>query len=544
MVQALYRKYRPVRFADLVGQNHIKITLQNELEQDRVAHAYLFSGPRGIGKTTTARLLAKAVNCQDKKGAEACEKCDFCQEISQGKSMDVIEIDAASHTGVDNVRENIIENSRFTPQRLKYKVFIIDEVHMLSLSAFNALLKTLEEPPEHVIFIMATTEIHRVPETIISRCQRFDFKRVSVEELVKRMSLIATEEGVQVEDALLENVAHRSEGSVRDAEVLLTQLISLGEKEITLEKAELIIPRSSINQIVELFEQLVSDKRGEAITLISKLIEDGVNIQDFTKDLIDFMRRILILKSSGSIKELEILSIDENKLKQIKKITEKLTLAKIIGMIDILIRRNNEIKYSNIIQLPLELAVLEIVDNDKIEINIDDDDNNTPVKPEKPEKVVQQKKIKKESTATQAETKIDKEVKGKSKMKESVPKSALFEKIKEFWPEIIKELKEHNHSISMTMKVGVPVSLDDNILTIGFRYKFHEERIEEVKIKTILENYFEGKYKKKIIIQTALLAEEKFNELSGFNEAVSQDDKVWDDAVQDLGGELVEEEID
>ena len=189
MAQALYRKYRPVRFSDLVGQNHIRITLQNELEQDRVAHAYLFSGPRGVGKTTTARLLAKAVNCKDRKDSEACEKCDFCKEISQGKSLDVIEIDAASHTGVDNVRENIIENSRFTPQRLKYKVFIIDEVHMLSLSAFNALLKTLEEPPEHVIFILATTEIHRVPETIISRCQRFDFKRVSVDDLVKRMSL-------------------------------------------------------------------------------------------------------------------------------------------------------------------------------------------------------------------------------------------------------------------------------------------------------------------------------------------------------------------
>ncbi len=194
MSQAIYIKYRPALFEDLVGQNHIKVTLQNEIENNRIAHAYLFSGPRGVGKTTTARLLAKAINCEDKKTTEACDKCSFCKEINAKRSMDVIEIDAASHTGVDNVRENIIENSRFTPQHLKYKVFIIDEVHMLSLSAFNALLKTLEEPPEHVIFILATTEIHRVPETIISRCQRFDFKRVNIDDLISRLKYIAGKE--------------------------------------------------------------------------------------------------------------------------------------------------------------------------------------------------------------------------------------------------------------------------------------------------------------------------------------------------------------
>lgn len=542
MSQALYRKYRPVRFSDLVGQNHIRVTLENELEQDRVAHAYLFSGPRGVGKTTTARLLAKAVNCQEKKGAEACEKCDICKEISQGKSMDVIEIDAASHTGVDNVRENIIENSRFTPQRNKYKVFIIDEVHMLSLSAFNALLKTLEEPPEHVIFILATTEIHRVPETIISRCQRFDFKRVSVEELVKRMSIIAKEEGVTVEDSLLKNVAQRAEGSVRDAEVLLTQLISLGEKEITAEKAELVIPRSNINQIIELFELLITNNGGESILLINKLIEDGVNIPDFTKDVIDFMRRLLILKSSGNIQELEILSIDENKIKDIKRLVDKISLVKIIEMIDIFIKRNNEIKFANIIQLPLELAVLEIVDEQEAIAKKNNKDDDEPDN---------QESIGKEASIINKKSKPKKPLKSVNKQDlteqpkedKTVPKSALFEKIKESWPEIIKELREHNHSISMTLKVGVPVSLEDNKLKIGFRYKFHEERIKDVKIKTILENYFEGKYKKKILIATELLDEEKFNNLIGTDAEINQTDKVWDDAISDLGGELVEEEI-
>jgi len=527
MSQALYRKYRPVRFSDLVGQNHVRVTLENELEKDKVAHAYLFSGPRGVGKTTTARLLAKAVNCQDRKENEACDKCDYCQEINQGKSMDVIEIDAASHTGVDNVRENIIENSRFTPQRLKYKVFIIDEVHMLSLSAFNALLKTLEEPPEHVIFILATTEIHRVPETIISRCQRFDFKRVSVEELVKRMSHIAKEEGVKVEDKLLENVAHRAEGSVRDAEVLLTQLISLGEKEITAEKAELVIPRSNTNELADLYEIIIHKKTNSGIALVASLIEDGVNIPDFVKDFIDFLRRIMVYKSSGATGELENISIDATKLNTIKKLTDKIGLPELLRIIDIMVKRQSQIKNANIIQLPLEMAILEIIGDFEEEVEDDQEDGQKPSSPPSPKKTkpkVQEKKTEKKEATT-------------------VPKSALFAKIEDDWLDIIKELREHNHSISMTLKVGVPVSFVDNVLTIGFRYKFHAERIKDNKISIIMENYFEGKYQQKIKIQTEVLNEERFNAISRADQSAVDKENVWDDAIQDLGGELVEEEV-
>ena len=536
MSQAIYRKYRPALFEDLVGQNHIKITLQNEIENDRIAHAYLFSGPRGVGKTTTARLLAKAINCEDKKTTEACGKCDSCKEINARRSMDVIEIDAASHTGVDNVRENIIENSRFTPQHLKYKVFIIDEVHMLSLSAFNALLKTLEEPPEHVIFILATTEIHRVPETIISRCQRFDFKRVSIEDLVGRLEFIAKEEKVKIEEALLQNIAQRAEGSVRDAEVLFSQVLALGDKEITVEKAALVIPRSNINLVVELFFNLLKNDGPASISLVNKLIDDGINIQDFSKDLIDFMRRALLFKVSDSSNELSGISLDDKIIKEIKIYLADVSVQRLVKMIEIVISKNNKFRYSNIIQLPLELAILEIVEPE------DQDDDQYHHSPPSSGQKNNRDTIKTTKQKIVPDKKVDKIEAIKDK-KTSVPHSALFEKIKDSWLEYIKGLREYNHSISMMLKVGVPVSFEDNTLTIGFRYKFHAEKIKEVAIKNVIEKYLEEKLSKKIVVTVVLLTEEEFNKYIDEPEIPSNSVNVINQAVEAFGGEVSEEEL-
>ena len=538
MSQAIYRKYRPVLFEDLVGQNHIRITLQNEIENKRIAHAYLFSGPRGVGKTTTARLLAKAVNCEDNKNAEACDKCSYCKEINAKQSMDVIEIDAASHTGVDNVRENIIENSRFTPQHLKYKVFIIDEVHMLSLSAFNALLKTLEEPPEHVIFILATTEIHRVPETIISRCQRFDFKRVNIDDLVARLQYIAKQEKVKIEEALLQNIAQRAEGSVRDAEVLLSQVLALGDKEITVEKAALVIPRSNINLVVELFFNLLKNDGPASISLVNKLIDDGVNIQDFSKDLIDFMRRALLFKVSNSSNELSGISLDEKVIKEIQTYLADVSVRRLVKMIEIVISKNNEFKYSNIIQLPLELAILEIVEQD------DDHDQDLPIPPSGGQSNQKDSKVNPMKPKVKAvPDKIINKRGIKNKKKTSVPISALFEKIKESWLEYVTELRKHNHSISMMLKVGIPVSYEKEVLTVGFRYKFHAEKIKEVSIKNVIEKYLEEKLGQKIAINVVLLSETEFNKYINYPEIPSNTASVLNQAVEEFGGEISEEEL-
>ena len=241
MAEALYRKYRPQIFEDVVGQEHIERTIKNAIEQDKVSHAYLFTGPRGTGKTTTARLLAKALLCECGPTPEPDGTCDDCVMIANGEHPDVYELDAASRTGVENVREEIIGRVQFAPTRGRYKIYIIDEVHMLSTAAFNALLKTLEEPPSHVVFILATTDPQKVPETIHSRCQRFDFRRISAESIVSRLGAICVSEDVEFEGEALDLIAHRAEGGMRNALTSLEQLIAFGEGKGTMEVAERLL---------------------------------------------------------------------------------------------------------------------------------------------------------------------------------------------------------------------------------------------------------------------------------------------------------------
>src|SRR3989338_3744490 len=244
MSLTIYRKYRPDSFADVVGQEHVKTTLMNQLTAGSVAHAYLFTGPRGIGKTTVARLLAKAVNCEDLKKGEPFHACPSCKEIAGGAAMYVVEIDAATHTKVEETRENIIAAVRFAPVRLKRKVYVIDEVHMFSSASFNALLKTLEEPPAHVIFILATTEIRKVPATIISRCQRFDFRKIPIQTIVDRLTELVRQEQIEIDQEILVAVARRSEGCMRDAESLLGQILGLAEdQKVSRETAALVLPQ-------------------------------------------------------------------------------------------------------------------------------------------------------------------------------------------------------------------------------------------------------------------------------------------------------------
>lgn len=294
---ALALKYRPTTFDDLVGQLHAAQSLKNAIEFDNLAHAYLFFGSRGVGKTSTARILAKCLNCiQNGASTKPCGKCDNCLEIALGNNIDVIEMDAASNRGIEHIR-NLRENARFAPMKSRYKIYIIDEVHMLTNEAFNALLKTLEEPPAHVVFILATTEKHKIPETILSRCQSFAFKKFSNEELLSRLKEILTNEGVNFDEEALLPIAAKAEGSMRDAVSLTDQVISFsGGKPITHELAANILGLAPVENYIEFLAAVRERSRGKVLSLLDNLYSEGVNLKQFLREFLDFIKNCLLIQ--------------------------------------------------------------------------------------------------------------------------------------------------------------------------------------------------------------------------------------------------------
>jgi DNA polymerase-3 subunit gamma/tau len=359
-MKAIYRTYRPATFEEVTGQEHVKTTIQNQLKNNDVSQAYLFTGPRGVGKTTLARLLAKAVNCTERDGSEPCNACDACESIADGSALDISEIDAASHTDVANVRENIIESVRFAPNSLDYKVYIIDEVHMLSTHAFNALLKTIEEPPEHAIFILATTEIHKVPQTIISRCQRFDFRRIPVKAIVSRLQMISKNEGVDIEESVLFEVARHAEGCPRDAESLLGQILALGKDEVDREAASLVLPATTTVLLVDFLEAVFKDDVKTSIELLNTYVEQGVDMAHFCEDTIEFLRGMLFeaLGKRGAFFE----AYDEGVKERVTPMIEHASADKIRFAIESMLDARRLMKSDKIPQIRLELAVLDICD--------------------------------------------------------------------------------------------------------------------------------------------------------------------------------------
>ena len=367
----LYRKYRPKTFAEIVGQEHVIQTLTNALTSGMISHAYLFSGPRGSGKTSIARLLAKAVNCENRKDKEfePCNKCSSCLEINEGRAIDLIEIDAASNRGVDDIRE-LREGIRFSPTKSKYKVFIIDESHQLTREAANALLKTLEEPPAHAIFILATTEIHKMIPTIISRCQRFDFRKLTLPEIVSRLEYIVKKEKVKIEKPALELIALNSGGAIRDAEGLLDQVLtfsgdlSQGE-EIKAEAIKDLLGMADTKLIGEFVDFICQKKAGEAINFLNKILEKGKDVQEFTKALINYLRQGLILKIEASLTNPIIVGLTKEEQQKLQTQVSGFEEADLRRILKLFLEAENKIKYSSIPQLPLELAIVEALQKEE-----------------------------------------------------------------------------------------------------------------------------------------------------------------------------------
>jgi DNA polymerase-3 subunit gamma/tau len=523
---ALYRKYRPQTFSAIAGQNHIRITLENELAADSVAHAYLFTGPRGVGKTSMARIFARALNCQNRKTGERepCNVCDSCREAAEGRSLDIVEIDAASNTGVDNVRENIIERVRFAPAVRRYKIFIIDEVHMLSSSAWNALLKTLEEPPSHAIFIMATTEINKVPATIISRCQRFDFKRIPAAGIGERLKHLAAGEGVSVDDAVIAAVVGLSDGCLRDAESLFEQVLSLDEKNIGMDEAALVLPRGNA-ELVSLFIGALATRNGvAALSIISRLVEEGVDLNQFVADALE-RARVLMIGAMGA---------------PVETPSGDIPVARLVRIINSLMAARMELKSSPIPQLPLELVAAEFCGDAPTEAAIKNeppagvkppsgkdekdknaDEKNTPAPAAKPP-------IKAAADDSVSKDSGQKTAKSQSDAIFSVPLETMALR----WDELCAAVQEENPSLPFILRVARPLRFEGGELVIGVQYKMHAEKLNTPKSKDSIIAGLTALYKSARISVRA--------EIAAPDDGKSAGGAITDGLIAQFGGAVVE----
>lgn len=355
--KVLYRKYRPKSFAEVLGQEQVVKVLNNSLKQGRVAHAYLFSGPRGVGKTTMARLVAKSVNCIGTE--KPCNICEFCNEFNTGSSFNIIEIDAASNRGIDEVRE-LRDSVRFVPSRGRYKIYVIDECHQLTKDAFNALLKTLEEPPAHAIFILATTELDKVPATITSRTQQFDFRRPSIKDVKGKLAKICQAERVAFQDEALETIALIAEGSLRDAESVLGRIMAVEDKNVTAEAVYKILGLPKKEYMRNFFLSIASNERGKAYALISDMAKDGYDMQYIVRTLLRYLRNSLLLKTDMALEVVLLEGETKEDLDFLKQYLALFSSERLTNGIRIVLGSQELLKKSPIPELPLEMAVYEL----------------------------------------------------------------------------------------------------------------------------------------------------------------------------------------
>ena len=520
--KAIYRKFRPTRFSDVLGQEHITTILKNQIVNDNIAHAYLFSGTRGTGKTSTARIFARAINCLDED--IPCNSCEICRGILDESVMDIIEIDAASNNSVDDIRE-LRENSKYPPSSCKYKVYIIDEVHMLSKGAFNALLKVLEEPPEHLLFILATTEPQKLPATILSRCQRYDFKRVSVENIVKNMKDIAGEIGVKVETKALELIARNSDGAMRDALSILDQCLSFSRDEITYDYVISILGIVNNELMFSVVDDIINGDTESTLNSLDKIIEEGIDIKQFIKDLILHFRNLMVAKTSQNVEN----SIDgtEELIEKLREQSKGLDLEKIITVLNILSETENKSKWSTQPRIILEVDLIKI-----IVLPPSLDLESLIARIEKLESQIKSGDIARvsrqvERRIEQTESPINASQPAKEVVKPAGPvrdmaidESITIETIKSRWDEILQAIMNAKKiALHAVIKEGTAVSFRNTILTIAFRegFAFHRDALDKKEnkesIEQVLESTLNTKVELKLVMESTPIVDDQQEKL-------------------------------
>lgn len=456
-----YTKYRPQKFSEISKPNDVATALANQVKSEKVGHAYLFVGPRGTGKTTTARILAKALNCGEvDKNGDPCDICDVCEAVKIGNFLDLIEIDAASNRGIDDIRE-LRDKIKLAPSSGKQKVYIVDEVHMLTTEAFNALLKTLEEPPAHATFVLCTTEDTKVPDTIKSRCQVFKFRRATVAQIVKKLEEICVAEKIKskIKEGDLEKIAKAAFGGFRDAETLLQQVVE-GELDV-----DSFVGVSSKQEFIDFVKSLSEKNTNEAIRHVNKLYEDGIELHTWSLELLKYLRDLLFISTDAYE---GLIDVPKNIFVSMEEQASKLTPTEIVSMLDEFSSAANSIKGAAISQLPLELAIVKLCEGPTIKSNPTEkspSDSNSPAS-ERGKKTPPAPKTRKNA---------------KSNL------NTKFNDIQDAWTDILKGVIQHNHGVQALLKATRPVELSGNSLILEVFYKFHKERLESPKNKRVVE---------------------------------------------------------
>ena len=500
MYQALYREYRPQTFDEILGQDHITTTLKHQVANNNFSHAYLFSGTRGTGKTTAAKVLSRAINCLNQREGNPCNECENCMAILEETTMDVIEMDAASNNGVDNIRD-IRDKVVYPPSKLKYRVYIIDEVHMLSKGAFNALLKTLEEPPKHLVFILATTEKEKLPQTIVSRCQRFDFKRVSTNDIVKNMKVISEKLDIQIDDKALNLIARSAEGGMRDALSLLDQCISYGEKIIKYEDAINILGIANKDLLFKLVDNIISKDIEEVLKMVDGIIQEGKDINQFIIDLINHIRDLLIIRTSKNAQDI----LESPDIKQLSEQSKNVDASFYLNALDILTEAANKAKWSTQPRIILEVALINILNMESISLlervkRLEEKINNAPettLPPKTKVETVKKDEPKKEEEKNPVAKEETKEEKTKETSSTLGSNEVNLDIIAEEWPKILQNLKKENIRIYAFMVEGEVLDYENNRVTIGYddNFSFHKDAVNNSQenketVEKVISNHF------------------------------------------------------